>query len=415
MKTLHAARALLCAFVTGHMAMPIASAQERLANTAAIDAFLDRSIEDTHIPGLVALAVGPERVLYARATGYRSTAAEVPMTMDTVFNIASMTKPVAAAAIMMLVEEGKLGLDEPIARYLPEFDGKPVIAAFDAADASYTTRPAASAVTIRQLLSHSSGLAYGFASDTIARLSEANPGVDAATFPLIFDPGSAWAYAGGIAIVGRVLEQIEGTSLDAFLRERVFDPLQMHDTGYVVPRNAIPRVAAVYRMTEDGLVETPVPEDVRSAVSGDGGLYSTASDYARFIQMILNGGATPNGTRLLSPESVRVLTQNHLGDVRVSLQDEPLPLLARAFPLGAGRDGFGLGFQVTGEPGERNMRRPGSLSWAGIFNTQFWIDPASGVGAVLLMQYLPFYDDAAITTLAGFEERIYQGLQPGAP
>jgi CubicO group peptidase (beta-lactamase class C family) len=163
-------------------------------------------------------------------------------------------------------------------------------------------------------------------------------------------------------------------------------------------------------MVDGALVESPVPETVRSGVSGDGGLYSTAGDYVKFIQMILNDGAAPDGTELLSRRSVRILTSNHLGDVRVSLQDEPTPELARAFPLGAGRDGFGLGFQVTGEHDDPDMRQPGSLSWAGIFNTEFWIDPETGIGAVLMMQYLPFYDAAAIETLTGFERRLYENL-----
>src|SRR5690606_34952698 len=129
------------------------------------------------------------------------------------------------------------------------------------------------------------------------------------------------------------------------------------------------------------------------------------------IQLILRSGLAPDGTPLLQTESVRTLTENQLGGVRVSLQDEPTPLLARAFPLGAGRDGFGLGFQVTGEHTDADQRAPGSSSWAGIFNTEFWIDPATGIGAVLLMQYLPFYDEAAIATLVGFEELVYQGLR----
>lgn len=403
----HAARILIVA--TAWWLGQSTSAQE-LGNAQEIDAFLDRAVAETHIPGLVALVVDRDRILYRRAVGQRSAAGDVAMTDDTIFNIASMTKPIATTAIMMLVEEGKLDLDDPISEYVAELGGKPVLDTFDFEDASFTTRPAASEITIRQLLSHSSGLVYNFASDELARWSAANPGVDPITsFPLLFDPGTGWAYAGGIAVVGRVLEQIEGTTLDAFLEERLFDPLGMTDTGYAVPDDKRSRVAAVFRMTDEGLAESPVPDDVRSPVSGDGGLYSTAEDYARFIQLILRSGAAPNGTPLLQPESVRVLTQNHLGDVRVSLQDEPTPLLARAFPLGADRDGFGLGFQVTGEHDDPDQRSPGSLSWAGIFNTEFWIDPASGIGGVLLMQYLPFYDEDAIDTLVGFEELVYRG------
>jgi len=383
-----------------------------LTNAEEIDAFLDRAVAETHIPGLVAVVVDRDRILYQRAVGQQSASGNVAMSADTIFNIASMTKPIATTAIMMLVEEGKLRLDDPISRYVPELAGKPVLYTFDFDDATFTTRPAASEITIRQLLSHSSGLVYGFANDELARWSAANPQADPITeFPLLFDPGTGWAYAGGIAVVGRVLEQIEGTTLDAFLEERIFDPLGMSDTAYSVPDVKRSRVAAVFRMTDEGLVESPVPDVVRSEVSGDGGLYSTAEDYARFIQLILRRGAAPDGTQLLQPGSVRALTQNHLGDVRVSLQDEPMPFLARAFPLGAGRDGFGLGFQVTGEHEDPHQRAPGSSSWAGIFNTEFWIDPASGIGAVLLMQYLPFYDEAAITTLVGFEELVYRGLR----
>jgi methyl acetate hydrolase len=382
-----------------------------LHSAAEIDAFLDRAVAETHVPGLVALVVDGERILYSRVAGHRSVSEDVPMSADTIFNIASMTKPIATTAVMMLVEEGKLSLDDPVSTHVPALRDRPVLVTFDFENASFTTRPAVGEITLRQLLSHSSGLVYGFASDAAAAWSAANPDADAAAFPLLFDPGTGWAYAGGIAIVGSVLEEIEGKTLDVFLQERIFDPLGMNDTAYVVADGKHPRVAAVFRATGEGLEESPVPAEVRSPVSGDGGLYSTAEDYGKFIQMILTGGLAPDGTRLLAADSVRVLAQNHLGSVRVSLQDEPLPLLARAFPLGAGRDGFGLGFQVTGEHAGEFERSPGSLSWAGIFNTQFWIDPVAGIGGVLLMQYLPFYDDDAIATLVGFEERVYQGLR----
>jgi methyl acetate hydrolase len=403
-------RATAFAVVAASVWMQSPARAASVGNAAAINTWLDQAVKDTKVPGVVALVTDRSGVIYAHAAGERSRAARVPMTVDTIFNIASMTKPIGAAAIMMLVEQGKLGLDDPISKYVPEFRGKPVLATFNSTDATFTTRAATREVTIRHLLSHSSGLAYGFASDEIARLSAANPGVDAATFPLLYDPGTAWSYAGGIAVVGRVLERIEGRGLDVFLQERIFGPLGMSETAYVVPAGMRDRVAAPWRMTAQGLVESPVPAEVRSPVNADGGLYSTAADYAKFIRLILYGGRAPDGRRLLSEESVRLMGRNHLGSVRVSLQDEPSPQLARAFPLGAGRDGFGLGFQVTGEPRAAGARAPGSLSWAGIYNTEFWIDPATGIGAVLMMQYLPFYDADAITTLNGFEKRVYEGL-----
>ena len=388
---------------------PALAAQE-IANSAAIDAYLDRAVEETKIPGLVALVVDEDGVIYSHTAGLRNVAAGTPMSIDTIFNIASMTKPVAVAAIMMLVEEGKLSLDDPISKYVPEFANKPVMTDYNAETGTYATRPAAGEVTIRQLLSHSSGLSYPFSSAKVARLSGGTPGFDATTLPLLTDPGTEWRYAGGIAVVGRVLERIEGKTLDVFLQERIFGPLGMTDTGYAVPSSERERVVAVHRMTESGLVEAPVTGEVRSAVSGDGGLYSTAPDYAKFIQLVLHRGLAPDGARLLEARSLREMGRNQLGDVRVEIQDEPLPLLARAFPLGAGRDGFGLGFQVTGEHDDRDTRAPGSLSWAGIFNTEFWIDPENGIGAVLLMQYLPFYDQEAIDTLVGFEALLYEGL-----
>ena len=384
------------------------TAQSQLTNSAAIDAYLEQAVSKTKIPGVVALVIDNENVLYSAAVGKQNVTAEIPMSMGTLFNIASMTKPVAATAIMMLVEEGKLDLDDPISKYVSEFGGKTVISTFKDEDGAYTTHPARQEITIRNLLSHSTGLAYGFASETVFRLNGGNAFADNADLPLLYDPGTAWSYATGIAVVANVLETITGQSLDVFLAERIFEPLGMIDTTYVVPPNKISRVATIHNMTEKGLVEAPVPDEVRSSVSGDHGLYSTAPDYAKFIQLFLNNGFAPDGTRLLEEETIRIMGENQLGDVRVSLQDEPTPSISRVFPLGAGRDGFGVGFQVTGQHKDPKIRSPGSMSWAGLYNTEFWIDRKAGFGAVLLMQYLPFYDEDAIATLLGFEQRVYE-------
>jgi CubicO group peptidase (beta-lactamase class C family) len=382
-------------------------AQAQFSNRTEIDAYLQQAVQETQIPGLVALAVDKEQVIYTAAVGRRNVVGGEQMTMDTIFNLASMTKPIAATAIMMLVEEGRLDLDDPLSKYLPAFADREVIDQFDATDGSYTTRPVTGAVTLRHLLSHSSGLAYGFASNIVAQLTGVSGSAN--DLPLVHDPGAGWTYAGGIGIVARVLERLEGRGLDSFIRERIFDPLGMDDTSYIVPAAKHGRVVTVHQSEDGVLVEIPRPPDIRSTVSGDGGLFGTAADYAKFIQLFLNDGVTPEGERLLSVESIRMMGEDQLGAVRVSLQDEPMPDRARAFPVGAGRDGFGLGFQVTGEHSDRHTRPPGSMSWAGIYNTEFWIDPAAGMGAVLLMQYLPFYDADAIETLAGFESLLYAG------
>jgi methyl acetate hydrolase len=383
----------------------------QLATESSIDAYLENRVQETIIPGIVALVVDADETLYENAFGLREIARDAAMTTDTVFRIASMTKPVATTVIMMLVDEGKLGLDDPIARYISAFAERQVIEYFDAATGNYTTRPAASNATVRQLLSHSSGLAYPFASDIVTAVSGSAdaPGTD--VFPLLYDPGTAWSYSGGIAIVGTIAERIEGVGLDALMRERLFEPLGMHETSFIVPAADIGRVATIHRLDPDGnLQETANGEDVRSGVSGDGGLHSTARDYAKFIQLFLNAGIAPDGRRLLSRRAITELTRNQLGARTVTLMDEPTPQLARAFPLGSGRDGFGLGFQVTGQHSSATLRAPGSLSWAGIFNTEFWIDQERGVGGVLLMQYLPFYHSDAIATLQEFEALVYRGL-----
>lgn len=385
-------------------------AAAELDDPAAIDRYLAAEIVERQIPGVVAMVVDADEILYLESFGLRDVANQAPMTDDTIFRIASMTKPIATTAIMMLVEEGKLSLDDPIEKYVPEYADIGVIQEFNSGDGSFTTRPPASPMTIRQMLSHSSGLAYSFASDTVTALN--GNGINGIAVPLLYDPGTRWSYSHGISVVGRVLEEIEGVGLDEFFSERLFDPLGMNDTSFAVPTSKNGRVTTTHRRDDSGeLIETPNPDEIRSAVSGDGGLNSTASDYAKFIQLILNDGVAPNGERLISDATVTELGRNQLGAVRVSLQDEPSPALARAFPLGADRDGFGLGFQVTGEHNNNDARAPGSMSWAGIFNTEFWIDPATGIGGILMMQYLPFYDADAIEVLQGFEASVYSELR----
>jgi len=402
-------RACLITVATMLFASAFARSAE-LADPDRLREYLESQIQARGIPGAVALVVDEDGVVYQSAHGRRDVANDVAMTPDTIFRLASMTKPVAATAIMMLVEEGKLSLDDSIADYLPEYADVGVIEDFNPADASFTTRRVASPVTIRQLLSHSSGLAYSFGSDVVTALN-AN-GINGIDVPLLYDPGTGWSYAHGISVVGRVLEEIEGVGLDVFLDNRLFGPLDMHDTFYVVPQEKMERVTTTHRTDQNGnLVETPNPNSLASGVSGDGGLNGTAADYAKFIQLILNDGVTADGQRLLSSASIAQLRQSQLGNVRVALMDEPSPALARAFPLGAGRDGFGLGFQITGPHDDPAARAPGSMSWAGIFNTEFWIDPDNGIGAVLLLQYLPFYDPEAIALLQGFEAEIYTQLR----
>jgi methyl acetate hydrolase len=404
---MHAAKLLLLALT---LSFGGAFAQSQLPSGPAIDAYLHSVVRETHIPGIVALVTDADRVIYTGAFGHQDVAHAVPMEVDTIFRIASMTKPVTSVAVMMLVQEGDIGLDDPIADYLPSFESARVLETFDAVTRHYTSRPAARPITVRHLLTHTSGLGYAWSAPPLAALVGSEQGVSVTRFPLLHDPGTRWTYGESTRVLGTLVEEVSGQPLDEFLTERLFVPLGMSDTFYRVPTPKNGRVATVHRTTAEGLVETPNPDLISSPVQGDGGLHSTAEDYAKFIQLLLSDGRTQNGVRLLSEATVKLMGENHIGAVRVELQPVADPTRSRPFPLGAGRDTFGLGFQVTGEHDTAFARSPGSLSWAGIFNTAFWIDPARGIGGVLLMQYLPFYDDAAIAALQGFEQRVYQGL-----
>jgi methyl acetate hydrolase len=389
------------------------SAQARLsaAGRDALDAYLEQTVA-AGMPGIVAAVVTADGLVYAGAFGRRDVANDVPLTVDSIFRIASMTKPVTSVALMMLVEAGAVGLDDPVARYLPEYTNKPVFAEFDPVSKRYRERPATREITLRHLLTHTSGLGYAWSDPTLfALVGAADASPSTANYPLLHDPGERWTYGESTRVIGRVIEVVAGEPLEVFLRERLFAPLGMTDTAHAVPEAKRSRVVTAHTRGTGGFLEQPNRSGgFASDVRGDGGLFSTAPDYARFLAMLLNGGRAGDGTVLLRPETVTLMGENHLGDVRVELQTPANSTRSRPFPQGAGADAFGLGFQVTAEAAPYR-RAPGSLSWAGIQNTFFWIDPAEGIGAVLLMQYLPFFDPLAIETLEGFEERIYRHLE----
>jgi methyl acetate hydrolase len=379
-----------------------------------IDDYLAARVRETRIPGIVAAIVDHDGVRYSAAFGRQDVANNLPMQRDAIFRIASMTKPITSLAVAMLVEEKLLGLDDPVEKYLPEYANPRVIDAFYPLDRSSVTRPAIRSITLRHLLTNTSGLGYPFSSLALSQLQ--GEGAAARELPepqpLLHDPGAEWTYGPSTRVLGRVIEKVTGKPLDTVLRERIFEPLGMHETFFVVPGALRARVVTIHRWVDGRLVETPNGAEVAAPVAGDGGLHSTAADFARFIQCILNHGRAPDGRQLISDNAARSMGRVHTGSVRVRLQDASSPALSAVFPLGAGRDGFGLGFQITGANPPAGMRRPGSMSWAGIFNTQFWIDPEAGIGGILLMQYLPFYDKAAIETLQQFERLAYAAPGP---
>jgi CubicO group peptidase (beta-lactamase class C family) len=406
---------LALAALLGHAT---SSAAPQTAKTASLDAQalskqLAASVAKGDTPGVVALVVDRDHVLYEGAAGKLDIGHNVPMPVDGIFNIASMTKPVTSVAIMMLLEQGKLQLDDPVSKYLNGFDNLKVITKFNQADGTYETRPAKRAMTIRHLLTHTSGIGYAFCNPIVARLQKGNQKSEW-EIPLLNDPGDKWNYSASTRVLGLVVEKITGATLENWDQEHIFKPLGMTDTSYAVASGKQSRVSMTHSRVDGAIKEQPrgtVPSTPTAPFRGDGGLYSTVRDYGMFMRMLLNGGHL-GAAKILSEQSVRMMGENNIGSIFVELQPAADPLRTKPFPLGAGKDKFGLGFQIASKNDAfANFRSPGSMSWAGIFNTEFWVDPVRHIGGVQMMQILPFYDDGAIRTLRDFERLVYQGLK----
>ena len=383
-----------------------------LSQTGAseIDAIVQRAVQQHAVPGVVVAVASKDRILYYKSFGLMDVAKGKAMTNDAIFRIASMTKPVTSVAAMMLVEQGKLRLDDPVSKYLPSFKDRQVIANFNAADATYTGKKATQEVLIRHLLTNTSGLAYAFANDTSNRLQQ-KTGKTAEELPLLYEPGTRWTYSGSTKVLGQVIEKITGAGLDKFDAEHIFRPLELQDTFYTVPLAKMNRVVTSHRRENGKLIEVPNSDKLESPVAGDGGINSTAADYIKFLQMFLNEGRI-GGATLLKKESIQMMTKNQIGDVIVQTQQTTDPARSLNFPIGAGRDKFGFGFQITTSNKENpNLRSPGSYTWAGIYNTHFWVDPKRQIAAVIMMQVLPFYDEACMKVYQDVEAAIGKNLK----
>jgi CubicO group peptidase (beta-lactamase class C family) len=379
--------------------------------SAAIDASLRGAVERDDVPGVVALVTDRQRVLYQGAFGVADVATGRALTADALFRIASMTKAITSLAAMQLVEQGRFGLDDPVEKYLPEFAELKVFESFDPATGEYRLRPASKPPTVGHVLTHTSGLGYPFTSatwrDFKPRAGETYPFGG----PLLFDPGERWHYGTSTDVVGRLVEVVSGQKLEDYFRQHIFAPLKMSDTSYNVPQDKAARLVAAQQRAGDRMdgaivLQTPQPGLTIAAPIGGGGLASTASDYGRFVRMLLNGGEL-DGARVLKAETVALMGQNHIGAVSVPALKTALPRSADFSFIADGRDKWGLGFLITVDqvPGKRS---PGSLSWGGINNTYFWIDPSRGIAGVILMQYLPFADAKALALYDAFERGAYQ-------
>lgn len=379
-----------------------------------LHAVLGRYTETGLLPGVVAgLATGGGTV-YVEAAGKRDLESGDPMAEDTIIAIASMTKPITTVAVLQLVEKGLVDLDAPITDYLPELEAIKVLEGFDEAGELILVDPA-SRPTTRQLLTHTSGFAYEFWNEKIekavssGKLTSLFAGPDGLQTPLVFSPGARWEYGIGIDWAGFLVEKLSGKGLDAYFQDHIFDPLKMVDTFYVVPDDKQRRLANTYTRTPDGFEFSP---PLAPMVLGGSGLYSTIDDYLRFMRALLNGG-TLDGVKILESETVDLMFENQIGAIEVRPGKTRMPAFSNDFDMGFGVPArWGLGFLLH-EEGALAGRAAGSVSWAGIFNSYFWIDRENDLCAVVATQVLPFYDEQAVSLLQAYEAAIYQSL-PGS-
>lgn len=396
--------------VVGVSSAQIATARPEI--TAELNRSLQAAVDNGNTAGVVVIAADRAGVIYQNAFGLAETGAGRAMTMDAIFRTASMTKAVTSAALMQLMEQGKVSLADPAVKFFPEFANPMVFASFDPVTHDYELRPARGTITVRHLLTHTSGLGYGFTS-AILRDFKPREGESYPIGPLLFDPGTDWCYGTGVDWAGRLVEKLSGQSLEAYFQAHILGPLQMVDTSYNLPAAKHARLVNTYqRDANGGLTEQPrqAPREV-TQFSGGGGLYSTAGDYVRFLQMLLRDGEL-DGVRVLKPETVALMERNHIGEVGARAVKSAMPGLSADFDFIAdGRDKWSIGFQVTADavPGKRS---PGSLSWGGIFNTFFWLDPNREVAGVILMQSLPFADPRALEVYDAFERGVYKLIGP---
>ncbi len=392
-----------------------------MQSKAQIDQILRQKCESKEIPGVVAMAATGSEVIYQGAFGKRDLGKDDPMTADSVFWIASMTKAITCAAGMQLVEQGKLSLDEPIGKLLPDLASPQVLEGFDASGAP-KLRAAKKPITLRHLMTHTAGFAYDMWNGDIGKYLEktGTPGIiscqhAALKTPVMTDPGTRWEYGTNIDFVGKAVEAVSGKKLDVYLRENMFAPLGMNDTGFKITDSMRQRLVGMHARGEDGAL-APIPFELEQAPEfhmGGGGLYGTAADYVKFTQMILNKGRG-NGNQVLKPETVALMGQNHIGELTMGKMPTVLPAYTNDVDLYPDIvKKWGLSFLINTAKTPEG-RSAGSLAWAGLANTYFWIDPARNVSGVILMQLLPFADAKALETFAGFERGVYAGLDAGS-
>jgi len=383
---------------------------------AQLDQVLQGYVADGRLPGVIALVARDGKVVYRKALGYADAVAKTPLRPDAIERIASQTKAITSVGLMELYDQGKFQLDDPISKYLPAFAHPKVLASFNAKDTTFTTVPARSEITIRQLLTHTSGIGYAVIGSAEARAIYAKahvpsgvgspagtlgPAIDVlASQPLMHQPGERFTYGLSVDVLGRLIEVLSGQPLDQYLRARVFEPLGMRDTYFYLPTDRQSRLVPLYTEYQGRTVPMPAsgmlslrpdfPNQPGTYFSGGGGLSSTIDDYAVFLQMMLNGG-TYNGRRLLKPSTVALMTQNQIGDINQGLNK------------------FGLGFSIVTPAGAaKTGQSVGSYEWGGAFGTDYWVDPQEKLVVLIYTQKFPHNNTPDL--VPRFRKAVYAAL-----
>ncbi len=384
----------------------------KLSGGTPIDETMRSRSKQRKIPAAVAMVATAEKTTYSGAFGKRDAASGVDVTTGSIFFIASMTKAVTSVAALQLVERGKLKLDEPVAKHLPQLAKLEVLEGFDKTTGKPVLRPASKPVTLKHLLTHTSGFAYEVWDANMSKYTAQNNAAaqePAAVTPLMFEPGARWQYGTGLDWTGRLVEAVSGLTLEQYFQRNICEPLGMTDTAFSVPASKFDRLMGGYQRQPDGsLKENPrtLPAPPKF-FNGGGGLYSTAGDYVRFMQMILRRGQSSDRKQILRAQTVDMMSSNQIGELSAGKMKTVRPAVSSDVDLHPGfTDKFGFGFLIntTAFAGGRSA---GSLAWAGVANTYYWIDPRRGLCAVLMMQFLPFADHEALGLLGDFERAVY--------
>jgi CubicO group peptidase (beta-lactamase class C family) len=382
-----------------------------------IDALLKGSVASGDVPGVVAAATNREETIYEGGFGERVLGSGQTMTPDTVLWIASMTKAITGMAAMQQVEQGKLELDNPASDVISYLGEVEVLEAFDDAGQPVTRAPKRP-ITLRHLMTHTAGFSYEFWNESIIRYQETK-GIPQVTTcenaalktPLLFDPGERWDYGINLDWVGKIVEAVSGKKLGEYMKENIFDPLGMSNTAFTITPDMRARMAKIHQRGEDDSFEPldlEIPQEPEFEMGG-GGLYSTVGDYLKFVKMILNKG-TANANQVLKSETVEMMSQNQMGDCRVCELKTAMPQFSNDAEFFPGMEKtWGLSFMINTEQAPTG-RPAGSLAWAGLANSYYWIDSATGIGGVYATQIFPFVDKKSLPLYFEFEKAIYQKI-----